>query len=61
MPVNRMSSRPLRSKTSLNTIIFIAIVVVGFGILHIIGGTLLQRQSLAVPPINGSISAVHGD
>ena len=61
MSVDQISSLPRRSKTSLNTTIFIAVAVVGFGILHVIGGNILQRQSPAVPAIEGSSWAVHGD
>jgi hypothetical protein len=59
MSVDQISSRPRRSKSSLNAAIFIVIAVAGFAILHIIGGTIVQRQSPAVPSIEGS--AVHGD
>ena len=61
MSVDQISSPSpsRRSRSSLNAMIFIAVAVVGFAVLHIIGGTLLQRQSTAVPSIE--TSAVHGD
>jgi hypothetical protein len=63
MSVDQIPSRPRRTKNSLNTTIVIAIsisiAVIGFAILHVIGGTIVQRQSPAVPLIEGS--AVHGD
>jgi hypothetical protein len=61
MSVDQISSPPRNSRSSLNAMIFITVAVVGFAVLHIIGGTLLQRQSSAVPSIEGSASAVHGD
>jgi hypothetical protein len=59
MSVDQIPSR--RSKISLSATICIAVVIVGFGILHIIGGTVLQRHSPAASPMDGSISAVHRD
>jgi hypothetical protein len=61
MSVDQISSRPRRAKISLNTTIFIAIAVIGFAVLHIIGGNLLQRQTAAAPSIEGSSTTVHGD
>jgi hypothetical protein len=61
MSADQISSPPRSSRSSLNAMIFIAVAVVGFAVLHIIGGTLLQRQSPAVPSIEGSSSAFHGD
>jgi hypothetical protein len=58
MSVDQIPSGP-RSTISLT--IFIAAVVVGFAILHVIGGTILERHSPAPPPTGGTISAIHGD
>jgi hypothetical protein len=61
MSVDQISSPPRRSKISLNATALIALAVMGFVILHFIGGTLLQRQSPSVPSIEGSTSAIDGD
>jgi hypothetical protein len=59
MSVDQISPSRRRTKITLNTTIFIAIAIIGFAVLHLIGGSLLQRQSPAVPSIE--TSAVHGD
>ena len=61
MSADRISPPPRRSKISLDTAIFIAIAIIGFATLHVIGGSLLQRQSQAVASTESSSSTVHGD
>jgi hypothetical protein len=58
MSVDHVPSGP-RSTIALT--IFIAVVVAGFAVLHIIGGTILERQAPAATPINGASSTIHGD
>jgi hypothetical protein len=51
MPTNINRSRVQRSKasTSLNATIPIAVVLLGFAILHVIGAAVLQPRSAALP------------
>jgi hypothetical protein len=58
MSVDHIPSGP---RSTISLAIFIAVVVVGFAVLHIIGGTILERHSPAGPPTDGPISAIHGD
>jgi|HubBroStandDraft_5_1064220.scaffolds.fasta_scaffold1727006_1 hypothetical protein len=58
MSVDQIPSGP-RSTISLT--IFVALIVAGFAILHVIGGTIVERHSPGAPPTDGAISAIHGD
>jgi hypothetical protein len=58
MSVDQIPSGP---QSTITLTIFIAVVVVGFAVLHIIGGTILERHAPAATPTDGAISAIHGD
>ena len=49
-----MPPMPLRDKT------LIAGIIVGFGLLHIVGGTML-RAAADRPPIESAAPVLHGD
>jgi hypothetical protein len=62
-PSNVFSARrvqPSRSSMSLGARILIAATVVGFGVLHILGGTML-RQASASPSVETTMLMNHGD
>jgi len=62
MPTNVIYPRVQRSKDSmsLNAMIPIALVLLTFAILHVIGAVMLQRMS-ATLPIEDPTFTVHGD
>ena len=61
-PIN-LSTRqvgPATPSMSLHEKTLVAAVIVGFGILHIVGGTMLQSAA-ANSPIENAMAVQHGD
>jgi hypothetical protein len=50
----------LNRSTSLNAWVLIAVAIVGFGILHVVGEMMLHKAS-HISSTEGSLTAIHGD